>query len=334
MGVTDPRIGITTTVPVEVLLAAGRIPVDLNNLFIAHPHRDGLVARAEREGFSRSVCGWIKGIFGATVTDGIGTVVAVTTGDCSNTLALAEVLEDRGVSVIRFAYPENPSPREAARAIDRFAGALDVSVEDSEKWRVRLAGIRKDLCELDRLTWSEGIVTGGENHEFLVSSSDLNGDPDAFGARLGAFLNKARNRTPEPGSVRLGVMGVPPIFDDFHAFLEGKGARVVLNEVQRQFSMPYECESLAQQYSRYTYPYGILGRLADVNREIECRGIQGIVHYVQAFCHRQIEDILVKEKLPVPVLTLEGDQAGPLDGRSHVRLEAFIEMLQRTSHAG
>ncbi|HQK92468.1 MAG TPA: 2-hydroxyacyl-CoA dehydratase, partial [Armatimonadota bacterium] len=33
-GPDDPRIGITSTVPSEVLYAAGRIPVDLNNVFV------------------------------------------------------------------------------------------------------------------------------------------------------------------------------------------------------------------------------------------------------------------------------------------------------------
>ena len=31
------RIGITTTVPVEIIIAAGHTPVDLNNLFITDP---------------------------------------------------------------------------------------------------------------------------------------------------------------------------------------------------------------------------------------------------------------------------------------------------------
>ena len=30
------KIGITTSVPVEVLIASGNIPVDLNNIFIAN----------------------------------------------------------------------------------------------------------------------------------------------------------------------------------------------------------------------------------------------------------------------------------------------------------
>ncbi len=30
-------VGITTTIPIECLIAAGYTPVDLNNLFISHP---------------------------------------------------------------------------------------------------------------------------------------------------------------------------------------------------------------------------------------------------------------------------------------------------------
>ncbi|MDI6815539.1 MAG: hypothetical protein QMC90_05650 [Dehalococcoidales bacterium] len=33
----ENKIGITTTVPIEILIAAGYKPVDLNNVFITHP---------------------------------------------------------------------------------------------------------------------------------------------------------------------------------------------------------------------------------------------------------------------------------------------------------
>jgi hypothetical protein len=40
------KVGLTTTIPVEVLLAAGVTPVDLNNLFISAPDAWRRVARA------------------------------------------------------------------------------------------------------------------------------------------------------------------------------------------------------------------------------------------------------------------------------------------------
>ncbi|MBW1945496.1 MAG: 2-hydroxyacyl-CoA dehydratase, partial [Deltaproteobacteria bacterium] len=42
----------------------------------------------------------------------------------------------------------------------------------------------------------------------------------------------------------------------------------------------------------------------------------------------QIYDIILRESLPLPVLTLEGDRPGKIDGRTAFRLEAFVEMLK------
>jgi benzoyl-CoA reductase/2-hydroxyglutaryl-CoA dehydratase subunit BcrC/BadD/HgdB len=56
--------GFTTSIPVEVLIAAGRRPVDLNNIFINAEDPCALVRRAELEGYPRTACAWIKGIYG------------------------------------------------------------------------------------------------------------------------------------------------------------------------------------------------------------------------------------------------------------------------------
>ncbi|MBN2712774.1 MAG: hypothetical protein JXR97_10150, partial [Planctomycetes bacterium] len=60
----QPPVGITTTVPVEVLFAAGRVPLDLNNIFVADDKACQLVERAEQAGFPQSTCAWIKGLYG------------------------------------------------------------------------------------------------------------------------------------------------------------------------------------------------------------------------------------------------------------------------------
>ena len=53
-----------------------------------------------------------------------------------------------------------------------------------------------------------------------------------------------------------------------------------------------------------------------------------MIHYTQTFCYRQIYDILLRKNLPVPILTLEGDRPGPLDSRTSLRIETFIQMLK------
>jgi len=213
-------------------------------------------------------------------------------------------------------------------AIHGLAQALGTTLEDAERWRERLAPVRALLAELDDLTWREGRVSGRENHLWLVSSSDFNGDPHTFEAELGAFLAEARRRKPKANAIRIGIAGVPPIVDDLHDFIEERGAQVVMNEVQRQFSMPGKHQTLAEQYSAYTYPYSIFLRLEDVRRETRRREIHGVIHYAQTFCHRQIESILFDDLLPVPTLTIEADRPGPLEARTRTRIEAFLERIR------
>ena len=115
----------------------------------------------------------------------------------------------------------------------------------------------------------------------------------------------------------------------FIAFIEKHGARVVFNEVQRQFAMPEPGASLAEQYTNYTYPYSIHERIKDIKTEIQRRHIDGVIHYVQAFCHRGIGDIIFRDAIDLPVLTLEGNADFFLNNHVKTRIEAFLDMIQR-----
>jgi len=325
---TPRRVGFTTTIPVEVLLAGGRVPVDLNNVFIASGNPAEYVRHAEADGFPRNSCGWIRGIYGVVRRQGFREVLAVTQGDCSFTQALMEVLSYRGVSVVPFAFPFDRDPDYLSLEMSKMAARYGTTVAEAEMWKRRLDGIRGIAHEIDRLTWEEGKVTGEENHRWLVSCSDFDGDPAEWSRRAAAFVAEASGRAPGRGFVPLAFVGVPPIVSGLHDGFERAGARFVLNEVQRQFAMPAPGGTLVEQYLSYTYPYSFFERLADIRAEVQRRGVRGVVHYVQSFCFRQIEDILLREEVGLPVLTLEGDAPGPLDGRTRIRIEAFVEMLR------
>ena len=52
------KIGITTTIPSEIIYSAGAVPVDLNNIFITSPIKGDFVYSAEKEGFPSTPSGW------------------------------------------------------------------------------------------------------------------------------------------------------------------------------------------------------------------------------------------------------------------------------------
>jgi benzoyl-CoA reductase/2-hydroxyglutaryl-CoA dehydratase subunit BcrC/BadD/HgdB len=325
------KIGITTTVPVEVLLAAGYQPIDLNNLFIDDPNPERLVTIAERAGFPLNCCTWIKGIYGVVQQFGIDTIICVTGGDCSNTQMLMEVLRLKGIKAIPFAYPGEPDVDKVCLALEELAGRLGTTLAAASRARDELAPCRHQACQLDRLTWQQGLVSGLENHLWLVSASDFNQDWPEYCNQLQEFITSCQQRIPyTEDMLRLAYIGVPSVYGrDLYRYVERYGARVVFNEIQRQFAMPEPSNSLAEQYANYTYPYSIHQRLKDIVAELARRRVDGVIHYVQAFCHRGIGDIIFRGALKVPMLTLEGNDDFYLNPHVKTRIEAFIDMIKR-----
>jgi benzoyl-CoA reductase/2-hydroxyglutaryl-CoA dehydratase subunit BcrC/BadD/HgdB len=326
------RIGFTTSIPVEVIFAAGYKPVDLNNVFITDDNPGRLIEVAENEGFPRSTCAWIKGIYSAIIDRGdIDTLIGVVEGDCSNARALVEVLEQKGVNCISFSYPNSRNYDQLKKEIFKLCRYFGVEFEDCIKVKKELDAIRQRLIYLDELTWKHNRATGFENHIWQVSSSDFNGDYIGFKKELDEKIASIEKRDAKTEGKRIGYIGVPPINGDIYDFIESLNARVVYNEVQRQFTMADSVgiEDIVEVYRNFTYPYSLRGRLEDIKAQISKREIDGIIHYAQAFCFRGIEDIVIRNELKVPVLTIEGDRPGNLDQRTRLRIEAFIDMLDQ-----
>ncbi|MDF2987322.1 MAG: Benzoyl-CoA reductase/2-hydroxyglutaryl-CoA dehydratase subunit, BcrC/BadD/HgdB [Eubacterium sp.] len=323
------NIGITTTVPVEVLLAAGYRVVDLNNVFISSAVYAEDIERAERDGFPRSSCAWIKGMYGACLRYGINEIVGVLEGDCSNTEALLEVLKRKGIKTYDFSYPSNHTVENVTAEINKFMDIFGVTAEQVEGVRKNLQQLRQYAREIDELTYIADKANGFENHLYQVSLSDFNGETEQYLKLLKNKITEISQRAPKSHSIRLGYIGVPPMTCDLYDFVEAFDARVVYNEVQREFAFPRSiaAETIYHQYYDYTYPYNLKFRLEEIRQQSKVRKLDGIIHYTQAFCYRAIEDIVIKQELDLPVLTIEGDKSNRLDSRTKLRLEAFLDML-------
>jgi len=327
MNITEKGIiGFTTTIPVELVFAAGYTPRDLNNIFITDENPTRFIERAEKDGFPKSMCNWVKGIYGVIMENRIDAVITVMEGDCSNTQALAEILRYRGIRTIPFSFPYDRDRQVLSREIDKLMKELGTDSQMLMNVETEMKKTRKALATIDKMTWRDGLVSGAENDLWLLQSSDMLGDYGKYGETAEAFIAEATGRNKIAG-VRLGYIGVPPILTDLYEFIESVGGYVVYNETQRQFSLPYDTSDIVERYLRYTYPYGIFARLEDIKEEVKERHIQGIIHYVQAFCYRAIEDVILRDVLEVPILTVEGDLPKSIDTRTRLRVEAFIEML-------
>lgn len=326
----NKTIGITTTIPYEVLMAAGYNVVDLNNIFITSKDYKKFIDMAERQGFPKSCCAWQKGIFGVCMDKNVSEIVGVTEGDCSNTKALEAILDMKGIKIHSFAFPQSHDICDIKTSIDKFMNIFNVSYSEVEKVRQKVNKIRYLIKCLDELTYTENKVSGFENHLYQVSASDFNSDIYKFEKDMKNKLEEIKKRKPFTQKLRLGFIGVPPMPCDIYDYVEKFNARFVYNEVQREFAFPraMKAKDIYEQYYDYTYPYDIKFRLGEIKNQIKERKIDALIHYTQAFCYRQIEDIVIKDEINIPILTIEGDKLNFLDARTKIRLEAFLDMLQ------
>lgn len=326
------KVGITTTIPIEVIFAAGCVPVDLNNLFISSGRPNFYIELAENSGFPKNCCSWIKGIYGVAIKENIEEVVGVVLGDCSNTKALLETLELRGIKVYHFAYHQNFLKEEIEKLMGYFGTNKDkvMKIKDKlDKLREKARYIDNLLAEAPNLP-----ISAEEIHKILVSSSDFFGDIQIYEEKINSLLEKIEKLKRENNSfsleqiIRLGYIGVPPIVSNLYRFIEEEfPAKIVYHELAYQFTIPF-AGRLEEVYRKFTYPYSVYSRIKDIKQNIKRRRIEGLIHYVQSFCFRQIEDIVFKEKLDIPILTLECDKPSELDERSKLRIESFINLLR------
>lgn len=323
------KIGLTTTVPIEIFTAAGYKPVDLNNIFVTSKDHMQYIDLAERDGFPKSLCAWIKGLYGVCIKHDIKEIVGVIGGDCSNTKALSDLLAYKGIKVYEFSYPQSRKVEDIELELNQLMKTLEVKKDKVEENRIAFNQVRTLAHEVDRMTYEEMKVTGFENHLYLVNCSDFEGDAVKYGKSLQMAINSFATRVPMIKKLRLGYIGVPPMTADLYDYVEKLDASIIYNEVQREFSFPRfsNAKNIYEQYIDYTYPYNSNFRIEEIKKQVKERKLDGLIHYTQAFCHRAIDDIIIKASIDLPILNIEGDQLNILDARTKLRIEAFLDML-------
>lgn len=324
--VEDKIVGMTTLIPIEPLISAGYIPRDLNNLFINSKDPERLIDIAEGDGIPRQFCTWVKGIYGAVKYFNVKRVIIPSQGDCSNCLSLGEILESQGIDVYYFRYPYNRNRDELISEIKKLCGYFNTDIKKSKEVFEYLREIRIKLKYLDDIAHKTLHVPGEILHSFLISASDFNGNIEDFKTKLlkaiSIYEGKGRDNSIKP----LALTGVPPIISNIFSIVEDFGYRFVYFESAREFSLPY-FDNFIDAYLNYTYPYSLKYRIKHIKYEVNRRKVSGVIHYIQSFCHRQLECMILKKELGVPTLFLEGEDYAPITAQQLMRLESFLKIM-------
>ena len=230
------------------------------------------------------------------------------------------------MTVYPFVFPASRDIDDIGRELERFLCLIGTDRESVMREKSRLDVIRRKALE-GYMFANGGGVRGSELFSMLLLLCDFVGNPDVCAEEIEKCISRW-DVSENHNIIRLACVGVPPIWSDLWDVAEDAGACFVEFETPRQFALFSGIGlSIEETLMRYTYTAPMDIRLEDMRRVIVNRKIDGVVHYTQSFCHRQIEDRLWRRGLAVPVLTLEADRPGRIDERSRTRLEAFIERL-------
>jgi benzoyl-CoA reductase/2-hydroxyglutaryl-CoA dehydratase subunit BcrC/BadD/HgdB len=112
--------------------------------------------------------------------------------------------------------------------------------------------------------------------------------------------------------------------------VEGYGMHVVFDELPWEFTRlgGRNISSMARSYTGYTFARELEYRLELLEGELERRRVDGVIHYTQYACHHVLEDEVLRDRLDLPLLTVQGDLPRSCPAQERLRLEAFAELLR------
>jgi hypothetical protein len=312
----SPILGITALIPPELVYACGHTPLDLNN-FVP------LSQAAPRNKLCAWTATWREMLVKGKIK--VDSLVVVAGGDCHNALVDGQkAARFANIDTHYFFYPFSGEQKEMVDQLEKLIEFLG-GMEDKDLLR-HISDIKKVGLELDQQRTRMNVLSS-DAFGFLVSGSDLGQDPEKYVQNIKELMGKGFQLKRD--YKRVALIGVPPIYPDFHTVCEDLGLFVVYDE------LPYEflrlggrgVLDLARSYAEYSFARPLDFRLKIVKDELKNRNVDGVIHYTQFACHHTLEDDLFRRELNRPLLTIQGDLPRCVDEPLKLRLEAFYESL-------
>lgn len=194
----------------------------------------------------------------------------------------------------------------------------------------RIKSLKEEIVALDKMR-VECRARTYDVFKLLVSSSDMQSDIAKMENDIKKVKKALSSVEKKHDAYRIALLGVPPIYPDFHSIAESFGLSVVFDELPYEFvrHSGTTIRGLAKSYSEYTFAREFDFRLNFLRKELEKRKIDGIIHYTQFACHHALEDEMLRACLDFPILTVQGDLPRRTPEQVKLRLEAFSEMLAK-----
>jgi benzoyl-CoA reductase/2-hydroxyglutaryl-CoA dehydratase subunit BcrC/BadD/HgdB len=309
------KIGITALVPPELIYACRGEPFDVNNVI---PY--------SKKYPRNKLCAWTA-IWQEMLSKreiSIDSLIVVAGGDCHNALVDGQKVAMSGVPTHFFFYPFDGSTDYLESQLLKLSDFLGNIEPPGISGQIR--DLKKMGEQIDKKR-AAGKLSAGDTFRILISFSDLMGDLDKFRKAISVIQEKKIKM-----NNRIALIGVPPIFPDFHEVTQSLDLQVVFDELPYEFirHSGTDIPEIARDYSDYTFARPLDFRIEFLRKELDKRHVDGVIHYTQFACHHMLEDEVMRSELDYPILTIQGDLPGKTPEQIKLRLEAFREALERT----
>jgi len=309
------KIGITALVPPELIYACRGEPFDVNN-----------VIPGSKKYPRNKLCAWTA-IWQEMLSKreiSIDSLIVVAGGDCHNALVDGQKVAMSGIPTHFFFYPFDGSSDYLESQLYKLSDFLG-NIESPEK-PGQIRELKKMGQQIDKER-AAGKLSAGDAFRILISFSDLMGDLDKFREAISVIQEQKIEM-----NNRIALIGVPPIFPDFHEVAQSLDLQVVFDELPYEFirHSGTDIPEIARDYCNYTFARPLDFRIEFLRKELEKRHVNGVIHYTQFACHHMLEDEVIRSRLDYPILTIQGDLPGKTPEQIKLRLEAFREALERT----
>ncbi|MFQ6073494.1 MAG: 2-hydroxyacyl-CoA dehydratase family protein [Methanosarcinales archaeon] len=321
------RVGITALVPPEIIFACGKQPCDLNNYI----PNSKIYPR-------NKLCAWTA-IWREMLLKKyieVESLIVVAGGDCHNALVDGQKVALTGIPTFFFFYPfdgDTEYLKTQLQKLSAFLGGIK-----NIKVIKKIKKLKEFGMELDKKRILDKI-SATTAFKVLISFSDLQGSIENFSNLLKKGYKKEPKATRIDYTSRVALIGVPPIYPDFHEVAQSFGLHIVYDELPYEFlrhsgsgasrSVASEIEELSKSYCNYTFARNIDFRIEFIRKELEKRKVDGIIHYTQFACHHILEDEIFRKEFDYPILTVQGDLPRSTPEQLKLRLEAFSEILRK-----
>jgi benzoyl-CoA reductase/2-hydroxyglutaryl-CoA dehydratase subunit BcrC/BadD/HgdB len=311
------KIGITALVPPELIFACGKQPCDLNN-YVPGSRMDP----------KSKLCAWTATWREMVLNNqiSIDSLIVIAGGDCHNALVDGEKVALNGIPTFFFFYPFDHDIEYLESQLVKLKEFLG-EIQNPEMFN-KISSLKKIGIELDKKR-ADGKLKASTVFPSLISFSDMKSDPLEFENEIVDLNQQEENINDDEAMGRVALIGVPPIFPDFHQVAESYGLQIVYDELPYEFLRlgGNSINELAKNYVNYTFARDIEFRLEFLNKQFDARKIDGVIHYTQYACHHLLEDDIFRKEFNYPMITIQGDLPGKTTLQIRTRLEAFSEMI-------